>query len=732
MSLLQEKRSSPFFDEITELPAPSGAAFRGTDGNVLRVKFSFNDRERKIKRSSVTTFFVAEDGSSASTSSFDASDVLASAVSPSGAHQVHLRSVADPDNGSKKRRVVEVWKDSRIIASMDVTDKHGDFHTDAFLSSLSFSPSETALIYCAEPNGDKDTEKTDPYQKWRFVPHGGEGMSKKKRSAIYLFRWSQPTASSTPPFSKRSGDDMSLSLLKPSDIQGLSLPDLFGQAIFASEDRIFAVGYKQTKDGRMLGLRGCFSRPVGIYALGISSSLGTYIVSAISMISDPTKSCRSPKILRNAEGTPVRLFWLSNTTGKAHNGCTTLHSIALTRDSEILGTSRVLVDSVWDPEPDAFPGLYVNMLPEHPFVSARDSTFIVASSTWRSRNVVLLIDASSGAVRNVTPSADETGGHYTWDLLCTDGKRRLVCSRHSPARPWEVLVGTLDDAGEVRWNVIHKTMVSTALEAALSELEVSVVPVPGRPSVETIVTRRRGVSEARSKPYCVSIMHGGPHSSSSSSFWHYTTGFALEGYVTSTPNFTGSVGYGQKFIEDLLGNCGSRDVEDCMASVRRLVDLGIADANGQFVAGASHGGFISAHLIGQHPTAFKAAALRNPVISLGDLSSDMPDWFFQENGFSYGPEALMRPEMYTKVFAMSPIAYVDDVRAPVLIMLGEEDKRMPPLVHGKEYYHALKGRGKVVEMLMFPGQGHTLDGVEATRVGWEATRDWFASVAQED
>jgi len=63
-----------------------------------------------------------------------------------------------------------------------------------------------------------------------------------------------------------------------------------------------------------------------------------------------------------------------------------------------------------------------------------------------------------------------------------------------------------------------------------------------------------------------------------------------------------------------------------------------------------------------------------------------------------------------------------------VMLLGLEDRRVVN-VQGRTFFHALRGLGKKVELLTFEGEGHSLDGIEAARVGWEATVDWLDKAA---
>ena len=82
-------------------------------------------------------------------------------------------------------------------------------------------------------------------------------------------------------------------------------------------------------------------------------------------------------------------------------------------------------------------------------------------------------------------------------------------------------------------------------------------------------------------------------------------------------------------------------------------------------------------VIGQFPDFFSAAVMRNPVISVGEMfaTTDIPDWTLAELGEKYDPARVLTPELYQKLYTASPIAHIEAVKTPVLLLLGDVDRR---------------------------------------------------------
>ncbi|KAJ7153227.1 Alpha/Beta hydrolase protein [Mycena filopes] len=718
---------------LSEIPLPTAAQFTG---DVVQITSSVRDNARNIKRSVATCIFVGPQSVSAAPA-VDLGDVVAAISAPAGSVCYPRRAVLRET--PEKTRHVEISVGNALEASKEVTESHGAFYSDEFFSALSFAPSQFAFMYVAEA---KDPEQ--PAEKFKFTPPLGETFPGKKQPAIFVFRWTTAVVRC----------ETSLAKLSPSNIPH-DHPVLFGQPVFSPLDAntVYATGYEYTRDGRLLGPRWCYNRPSGIWEIAILSSTDddqndTVPRCVVRKLTPSELSCRSPRIYHDTASEGATLYWLSCASGGPHAGTFSLHSQALGTPE---ATRKVLVDTVWEPrESDGFPGLYLDAnLPLSPFLAPDGKhPFLVFSSNWGSRTTVVLVSTLDGTVKDLTPDSD--GKLFSWTVLATDGVARFVCARSAPAIPHEIVLGQLDATGNVTWRVIHTPHISPSLKTALSALTSSVISIPGRGQTQTMVVRPSQSGHSAAPP-CIQFIHGGPHGATTTAFFPNTVLLALEGYTVSHPNYTGSLGFGETSVRALLGKCGDVDVQDCLATVRHLVTLGIAqEGKGkQFVVGGSHGGFLTAHLIGQYPDVFTAAVIRNPVIFTDAFSSDIPDWYFNEWKIEYPiyssplgfPDAVEEearralpprrtPAQSQEIFASAPIAHVDAVQAHVLLHLGGADRRVTP-AHGVEYYHALKGRarnegaGQVVEMQWFEKEGHSLDGVEASRVVAETTRDWF-------
>lgn len=393
-------------------------------------------------------------------------------------------------------------------------------------------------MYTAEANPETtEGGEDDPYPKFRFIPNFGEQLYTKKRPTLFVFRWRAPNELS------RGGSDTTpapfvtaLSLDQPSNI-----PVLFGQAIFITETRLYATGYEQTGDGKLLGVKGCFNRPSSIWELILPSENPTTACKSVK-IGTAGGSCRSPRVLFNNDRVATTLFWLCNPVGGAHASTVSLH----VRDLKGSAGDRLLVDVVHDPSAQDFPGLYTEYnLADSPFVRLGDKTFILTQSLWRSRPTLILINAETGDVVDLTPVLGDQP-LYSWNLLGTDGARSVICSRSTPTSPSETLHLTLAQDGTVgNVRVLDKPFVSpkraygqfggsfpvliqSAVQEAIDRLDARVIPIPNRYPVETIVIQSKESVEEQ-KPFCLTIPHGGPHASSVTSFTPGVLAYALEG-----------------------------------------------------------------------------------------------------------------------------------------------------------------------------------------------------------
>jgi acylaminoacyl-peptidase len=207
-------------------------------------------------------------------------------------------------------------------------------------------------------------------------------------------------------------------------------------------------------------------------------------------------------------------------------------------------------------------------------------------------------------------------------------------------------------------------------------------------------------------PVVVQI-HGGPHAAHSPAPWLEMLALADAGFTVLYPNPRGSSGYGEAFAAAAHGAWGPVGSEDVLRTVQWAVDEGIADPERIGVMGLSHGGYLTAWLLGHHPGVFRAAESENPV-------SNFVSWYGGSDLQAYTDERFAGlgklPEDIDTFLEASPMMAIHHNTAPLLLLQSEGDLRCPP-EQAETLFTILKLRGVPVQMVRYPGEPHFLAGI---------------------
>ena len=223
-------------------------------------------------------------------------------------------------------------------------------------------------------------------------------------------------------------------------------------------------------------------------------------------------------------------------------------------------------------------------------------------------------------------------------------------------------------------------------------------------SVEGMLIYPPGKFEAKHLPM-FTLIHGGPADADGNHFeadWYQWAALAAtNGWLVFEPNYRGSTGYGDKFLEQIVPVIVSRPGKDILEGVDALVKDGIADPNRLTVGGYSYGGYMTNWLITQ-TTRFKAAVTgAGAVEHVGNWGND--DTTF-DDAYFLGGRPWEAPQRYHDEAA---IFQIDKVRTPTHMVAGANDIRVAVL---EDYLleHALYSLGIPNALLVFPGEGHSL------------------------
>ncbi len=224
-------------------------------------------------------------------------------------------------------------------------------------------------------------------------------------------------------------------------------------------------------------------------------------------------------------------------------------------------------------------------------------------------------------------------------------------------------------------------------------------------SVEGMLIYPPGKFEQKNLPM-FTFIHGGPADADGNHFeadWYQWAALAAtNGWLVFEPNYRGSTGYGDKFLMQIVPQIVSRPGKDILEGVDALVKDGIADPDRITIGGYSYGGYMTNWLITQS-TQWKAAVTgAGAVEHVGNWGND--DTTYDDAYFLGG-----RPwEAQQRYHDEAAIFQIDKVKTPTHIVAGADDIRVAVL---EDYLleHAFYSLGVPNALLIFPGEGHSLD-----------------------
>ena len=229
------------------------------------------------------------------------------------------------------------------------------------------------------------------------------------------------------------------------------------------------------------------------------------------------------------------------------------------------------------------------------------------------------------------------------------------------------------------------------------------------------------VAEAQPLPVLL-LIHGGPQGEWGDN-WSYRWNaqvFAAAGYVVVMPNPRGSIGYGQKFTDDINQDWGGKPFDDLMAVTDYVANLPYVDADRMAAAGGSYGGYMIDWMLG-HTTRFKCFVSHAGVFDLREEADSTEELWFPI--WEFGGMPWDNPDVYDK---WSPSHFVKDFQTPTLVIHGELDFRVP-YTQGLELYTSLQMRKIPSQLLIFPDEGHWVLKPQNSALWYKTFVDWVGN-----
>ncbi len=345
------------------------------------------------------------------------------------------------------------------------------------------------------------------------------------------------------------------------------------------------------------------------------------------------------------------------------------------------------------------------------FAWTPDSQRIAFTIEDRGRQIAQLIPVSGGGARGLIQGS----GHVDDLQFAADGKS-LLFTESTGTAPVEIYKIASTGGAPLALTKLNEALLA---KQAMSPLEEIWVDSTDGAKVHAFLVKPAGFQADRTYP-ALFLIHGGPQGAWGQT-WSYRWNpqvFAAAGYVVVMPNPRGSIGYGQKFTDEINSDWGGKVYDDIMAVVDKVAALPYVDKDRMAAAGGSYGGYMANWMLG-HTDRFRALVSHAGVFDLRSMAGETEELWFPAWEFRGMP--WDNPETYAK---WSPSYYVKDFKTPTLVIHGELDYRVP-VGQGLQLFTALQMQKVPSKMLLFPDEGHWILKPQNSVLWYSSFLDWI-------
>jgi dipeptidyl aminopeptidase/acylaminoacyl peptidase len=343
------------------------------------------------------------------------------------------------------------------------------------------------------------------------------------------------------------------------------------------------------------------------------------------------------------------------------------------------------------------------------------------TSLWRG---VFTAEGVTGLSQiELPPESVITGGdqrNFNWAMHLSPNHDYLATTMSSATYPMNIWITDLEDFSS--WvatststaGLNSKSFVNTTLHNFLS---FDSLPIPYFRYIPKGAKPENGWS-------ALLLIHGGPESQILPSFYPVLQFYLSAGFAVITPNIRGSTGYGRSYMD-------ADNIEKRLDSIMDIKHLALhikqndkdIDGESLVIYGGSYGGFAVLSAMTEHPDLWKAGVDIVGISNFVTFLENTAPWRRKLREPEYG--SLERDRELLE--SISPSNKIDRIAAPLFIIQGDNDERVP-LSESIQIYDSLKEKGLEVELMRFADEGHGLAKLENRIKAYTRVVEWLKEI----